>query len=82
MTKKELRRFKNDSFNLLKEKSVNAVELENHLENIARAMSNDIDWLNHESNVDNSSGKNGPYFRDCTKPLPMLGRPNKPKIPF
>ena len=82
MTKKELRRFKNDSFNLLKEKSVSAVELENHLENIARAMSNDIDWLNPESNVDNSSGKDGPYFTDWTKPLPMLGRPNKPKIPF
>ncbi|PWA58906.1 ATP-dependent DNA helicase PIF1 [Artemisia annua] len=44
----ELRRIDNDAFNLLKERSKSALELEYHLENIERAMSNDMDWLNPE----------------------------------
>ena len=60
MTKKELRWVKNDAFNLFKDIFESAVELEYHLENIARSMSNDIDWLNPKSNVSNSYGKDGP----------------------
>ena len=48
----EIRRIKNDAFNLLKERSKSAFELEYHLQNIERAMSNDMDWLNPEGNVD------------------------------
>ncbi|PWA78565.1 hypothetical protein CTI12_AA149220 [Artemisia annua] len=44
----ELRLINNDAFNLLKERSKSALELEYHLENIERAMSNDMDWLNPE----------------------------------
>ena len=38
MSKKELRRVKNAAFNLLKDRSTTAIELEYHLENIAHAM--------------------------------------------
>ena len=45
MNKKELKRVKNAAFNHLKDRSSTAVKLEYHLENIARAMSTDFDWL-------------------------------------
>ena len=48
----ELRRIDNDAFNLLKERYKSALELEYHLENIERAMSNDMDWLNPEGHLD------------------------------
>ncbi|PWA38286.1 hypothetical protein CTI12_AA582250 [Artemisia annua] len=51
----ELRRIGNDAFNLLKERSKSALELEYHLENIERAMSNDMDWLNPEGHLDSYS---------------------------
>jgi hypothetical protein len=82
MSKKELRRVKNAAFNLLKDRSANSVELEYHLENIARAMSNDIDWLNPESNIDYYSKKKGPYYTDWTKPLPLVRKPKQEKIPY
>ena len=52
MTKSELKRIKNDAFLLLKNSSESAIEVEYHLENIARAMSNNMDWLNPEANID------------------------------
>jgi hypothetical protein len=72
LSKKELRRVKNAAFNLLKDRSANSVELEYYLENIARAMSNNIDWINQESNIDYYSKKQGPYYTDWTKPLPLV----------
>ena len=82
MNKKELKRVKNAAFNLLKDHSSTAVELEYHLENIARAMSTDFDWLNPESNVVRLPGAQGPYVTDWTKPLPMVGKSREPKIPY
>jgi hypothetical protein len=64
LSKKELRRVKNAAFNILKDPSANSVELEYHLENISRAMSNDIDGLNPESNIDYYSNKKGPHYTD------------------
>jgi hypothetical protein len=82
MNKKELRRIKNDAFNLLKDRSANSIELEYHLENIARAMSSNIDWINPESYVDPVTRKTAPYITDWSKPLPMIGKPKEPKIPY
>jgi hypothetical protein len=82
MNKKELRRIKNDAFNLLKDRSANSIELEYHLENIARAMSSNIDWINPESRVNPVTRKTTPYITNWSKPLPMIGKPKEPKIPF
>lgn len=82
MNKKELLRIKNDAFNLLKDRSANSIELEYHLENIARAMSSNIDWINPESRVDPVTKKSAPYITDWSKPLPLIGKPKEPKIPY
>lgn len=82
LSKKELQRVKNDAFNLLKDRSANSIELEYHLENIAHAMSNNIDWINPESNIDYYSKKQGPYYKDWTKPLPLVGKPKEERIPL
>ena len=53
------------------------------MQNIASAMSADFDWLNPEVNIDLSSKNHEkPYFTDWTKPLPLKGFPDKPKIPY
>lgn len=83
LTKAELRRINRDAFDFLKSRSGNKVELEYHMENIASAMSGKFDWLNPEANFDIHSGKpDKPYFTDWTKPLPLHGFPEKPKIPY
>jgi hypothetical protein len=82
MNKKELRRIKNTAFNLLRDRSANSIELEYHLENIVRAMSSNIDWINPESRVDPVTKKSAPYITDWSKPLPLIGKPKEPKIPF
>ncbi|PWA54321.1 hypothetical protein CTI12_AA439360 [Artemisia annua] len=63
----ELRRINNDAFNLLKERSKSALELEYHLENIERAMSNGMDWLNPEGHKDiyNDSETPSPDGEEC-----------------
>ncbi|PWA73811.1 zinc finger, CCHC-type [Artemisia annua] len=63
----ELRRINNDAFNLLKERFKSALELEYHLENIERAMSNDMDWLNPEGHKDiyNDSETPSPDGEKC-----------------
>ncbi|PWA59344.1 hypothetical protein CTI12_AA392460 [Artemisia annua] len=63
----ELRRINNDAFNLLKERSKSALELEYHLENIESAMSNDMDWLNPEGHKDiySDSETPSPYGEEC-----------------
>jgi hypothetical protein len=82
MNKKELRRIKNEAFNLLRDRSANSIELEYHLENIARAMSSNIDWINPESRVDPVTRKAAPYITDWSKLLPMIGKPKVTKIPY
>lgn len=69
INKKDLRRIKDKAFNLLKDRSASSTELEYHLENIVRAMSNNIDWLNPEAILDTDK----PYYTDYFKPLPLLG---------
>jgi hypothetical protein len=80
MTKKELRRIKNDAFLLLKNKSNSAAELEYHLENIARAMSSDFDWASPD--VVRKVGKNQPFITDWTKPLSVIRIFHHSEIPF
>jgi hypothetical protein len=59
------------------------MEFEFYMQNIAIAMSGKFDWLNPEANFDIHSGKpDKPYFTDWTKPLPLQGFPEKPKIPY
>ena len=82
MTKSELKRIKNEAFQLLKDSSESAIEVEYHLENIARAMSNNIDWLNPEANIEFTRNDKAPYYTDWSKPLPTIGKPDQPKIPF
>ena len=84
MTKRELRRIKNDAFILLKDKSANAAELEYHLENIARAMSSEFDWTNPDIlRVGGHDNKNRQYITDWTKPLPVIRKPHgTSEIPF
>ena len=46
-------------------------------------MSAEFDWLNPEMNIDFSSKNHEkPYFTDWTKPLPLTGFPEKPKLPY
>lgn len=83
LTKAELRRVNREAFDFLKSRSGNKVELEYHMENIVSAISGKFDWLNPESNFDIHSGKpDKPYFTDWTKPLPLQGFEDKPRIPY
>ncbi|MCO6516373.1 MAG: hypothetical protein J6586_07735, partial [Snodgrassella sp.] len=83
LTKTELRRINKDAQDFLKKRSGNKVEYEFHLQNIASAMSAEFDWLNPEMNIDLSSKNHEkPYFTDWTKPLPLTGFPDKPKLPY
>lgn len=45
-------------------------------------MSSNIDWINPESYVDSVTRKTAPYITDWSKPLPMIGKPKEPKIPY
>jgi hypothetical protein len=45
-------------------------------------MSSNIDWINPESYVDPVTKKTAPYITDWSKPLPMIGKPKEPKIPY
>ena len=82
MTKAELKRINKESYDFLKSRSGNKVELDYHMHNIASALSDSFDWLNPEANYDAHSKHNEPYFTDWTKPLPLQGFADKPKIPY
>ena len=45
-------------------------------------MSNNMDWLNPEANIDFTKRDNPPYYTDWSKPLPTIGQPDQPRIPF
>jgi DNA polymerase III delta subunit len=56
------------------------MEYEFHMQNIASAMSEQFDWLNPEANFDaRSQNLIKPFVTDWTKPLPLLGFPEKTK---
>ena len=83
LTKAELRRINKDAQDFLKSRSGNQIEYEFHMQNIASAIYGQFDWLNPEVNFDaRSRNHNKPYFTDWTKPLPLQGFPDKPKIPY
>ena len=51
------------------------------MQNIASAMSSEFDWLNPDVNL-NPKKPIKPFVTNWTKPLPLLGFPEKPKIPY
>lgn len=81
LTKTELRRINKDAQVFLKKRSGNQMEYEFHMQNIASAMSAQFDWLNPEVYFD-AQNPIKPFVTDWTKPLPLLGFPEKPKIPY
>ncbi|GJZ80180.1 hypothetical protein Tco_0645017 [Tanacetum coccineum] len=58
---------KRDGFNMLKKRFKSSIEFEYHLEQVALAMSEDIDWENPESNIDPATL----FYVDHTKALPI-----------
>ena len=81
LTKAELRQINKDAQDFLKKRSGNQTEYEFHMQNIASAMSSEFDWLNPDVNF-NPKKPIKPFVTDWTKPLPLLGFPEKPKIPY
>jgi hypothetical protein len=81
LTKAELRRINRDAQEFLKKRSGNQTEYEFHLQNIASAMSSEFDWLNPDVNYHPKKSVK-PFIIDWTKPLPLTGFPEKPKLPY
>ncbi|GKB81382.1 hypothetical protein Tco_0948277, partial [Tanacetum coccineum] len=70
ITKEDL---KSSTFELLKKRFKNSVELEYNMEKCHLALTNKIDWANPEGNR---------FNLDLRKPLPLVGPLGRNKIPI